>query len=371
MKILSLFKRKPSTDMTFRVSAAALLRSVESSLPFMSVTSSMPVLRMVRLWVDGGVLLVAANNLESSIVCRCANVDADGDVGCVYGAALYKFLKAAGGESDVIVEKHEQCVTFKAGSFTATFPVRPSSEFPTTPSFEPGGSPGDSRELFRALAAATACASRDATRYSINAVRVERADVGCMVVATDGRLLFSTQLPIEVGDVNLPVAFVEALLTSQAALPGTVECLLDDGYFRVSGDFACMSCQVGMDEFPKWKEVIPTEPAIGAFEVDAVTFREALVPFCGAMTSSLTLEALAGVVVLSAVETETEPRLAVNLRVSRLSGEDWTINLDPNLLRLVLGGMDSAGVLEFRGPKSALLIRDPKSVMILMPRAIA
>ena len=176
-----------------------------------------PVLECVRLSCTDGQLRLSATDLDVSLT---ATIEADGDLlPCLVPCdALLRRIKASTDElSTIRLADKGQSLVFIGGPVDHKIHALDPAEFPAIPVTPLGQFVRiDAQELRHALATALVATASEASRYSLNAVRLETDARGSRFVATDGRrLVLCDVVPQDcrfTGEFNLPTPLVNLVV---------------------------------------------------------------------------------------------------------------------------------------------------------------
>jgi len=224
----------------------------------------LPILQCVVLDCATKHARLTCSNLEQTVVATCAyTVESNTEIGSVAIPAkrLLQIADAMSGDSLTIATKAHQ-VRLTSGASQFHLNTLPAEDFPETPvQADAVGFKADAKAFLRAMQAAAAARSQDATRQVLNGVLLEASGKQLTISGTDGKRLHCAMVELE-SELQSPVAsiFPPKLI---AELPRFIspnewlEVVLTDNGIVVSQDgVLCISkCIDGF--FPNVKQVIP------------------------------------------------------------------------------------------------------------------
>ena len=232
-----------------------------------------PVLECVRLSCADGQLSLAATDNEISLT---STIEADGDLRpCLVPCdALFRRVKASKDElSTIRLADNGRSLVFNGGPVDHKIHTLDPADFPAVPN----GPLGlfirfDAERFGSALATALVATAAEASRYSLNAVRLEADAKGTRFVAIDGRRLVVCDLHTEDcrfrGEVNLPKPLANlAVRLIDARSDEPVVLLVRENPDKngepqpadlfVRGPDWMLSSKAAEGTFPKYHDVIP------------------------------------------------------------------------------------------------------------------
>jgi len=182
--------------MRIRVHRQSLLSSLQK-LSHLTKGKTLPLLKDVLLYAEGGDLIVAATDLESTALHRHDEaVESPGQPFAIDRERLARAVDAMGGE-EVIAEVGDGFLNLGEG-MTIRFIPADAPNFPTLPSWEPGSpialpfSP-----VVAALSRAYLFASKEESRSEIASIQLTTEKKKVSVSSTNGRRLWYESLPID------------------------------------------------------------------------------------------------------------------------------------------------------------------------------
>lgn len=101
-------------------------------------------------------------------------------------------------------------------------------------------------------------ASKDKTRFAINAVRIEKTETGALAIATDGRMMAIVPVELEGEDKTAVNLKCEALAVARKEASKNSPCRIElNGAAKISGKHGEQTFPYVDASFPNWAQVIP------------------------------------------------------------------------------------------------------------------
>jgi DNA polymerase-3 subunit beta len=270
-----------------------------------------PILQHVRLLARAGDLTIEGTDLEVAARGRVEGVKVRSEGGCtILGRTFSDFVRD--GESEEVSMRLEGTnLAVVSGRDSGTMPTGDIDEFPTIPHFGEGEIleiPGISWS--RMVGRTSFAAAREAGRYSIHGVLVEVGGEQLRVVATDGRRLAFTFVPLPKGPSDrraaiVPIRGVEQFRRAVEAMAdptAPVSLSLGEREVAMRAESTEVFSRVLEGEFPRYEGVIPKDPP-NAAELDRQVFLQRLrcvANFTSEEARAVQLEFAEGVVRFSA-----------------------------------------------------------------------
>lgn len=191
-----------TTAQRVTVDAAELRKALEFAVWAKCRSSSIPILRMVRIVVADGRLTLSCSDLDNFADAWVAVDEADAAFETtIRPSFLQDALRHHTGPVTIALDRSahgDRQTTIKAGELTAVArELCPASDFPALPD---GGTPIEpfeigSSQLHRAISAVAHCISTEETRYYLNGIYIHPHEDGLRSVATNGHKLAMLDMP--------------------------------------------------------------------------------------------------------------------------------------------------------------------------------
>jgi DNA polymerase-3 subunit beta len=264
---------------------AALADAVNNVSSVVVLRTPTPVLQCVKLSAAGGILTLAATDLEIGLRLGVGEVNVEAEGSALIPADKLKQIVTTCDDPTLTIETSGTQVTIKGASSRFTLNGYDPGEAPTVRDFSDvevdfeieGG-------LFQRLIQRTLfAAAAEHSRYAINGVLIEREGKNLRLVATDGRRLAiargsASKAAGEKGEKKSCIVPTKALnlisrlvRNPETAVRVAVEdnnALICVGDSNVAGESAVLSTNLVEGTFPPFEDVIPRDQdKKGTFEV--------------------------------------------------------------------------------------------------------
>lgn len=242
--------------MKFRADVSLFGHAFAACAAARSNRTAIESLQNVHIKVNDGVATLTATDSENTIIVD-VHVDCDEPGSALLpGDRLTAILRETGAE-ELSLELKDSSLKVKAGSAKYELPTADVDTFPL-----PLPIMGDSVKLdavaFQAALRKTVfAADPNSSRYALGGVRVEKADNGLVLVATDGRRLSKVQLACEGELAECTIPARAALLMQKADLAGEVTLSTDSSSLQLAGEGVTIISRLLEGRFPSWKQVLP------------------------------------------------------------------------------------------------------------------
>ena len=339
--------------------------------------SPKPILRNVKLEVNGDATVLSATDLELGIRYRVSGVTPGQEGRVILPAAHFMSILRESGDETIELEETESGIRIQGASSRFELPSEDPLQFPDVPDF--GNVPARKIKsgAFATMVRRTVFAvASENSRYALHAVRLEFENDRAIMVATDGKRLAlmpgsaTTESPIPEGHALIPPKAVALLQKVLSDPDEDVEIALDqnDVLFRTSKVIIYSRLVEG--RFPRYQDVFPSEAKI--------TIPLIVGEFLGAVRQAriVTSENSKGVdfrfesgqIVMesrSADVGQSEVRLPIGYE-----GETVEITIDPQLLIDALRVLEPTEEVRFDlidGKTAAVLRTDDDFAYVVMP----
>ncbi len=255
------------------VNKRVLVNAVNSAALAVGRRAGLPILRCLKLEVEGGCVTVRATDLAVAVTRYLAGAECDAVNGaCAVGAAkLRAALKAMPGPDVGLELKDGGWLRVESGGASLDLATMDAAKFPPIPG--PGNDwercliPGAT--LARLIEKTAFCASVDEGRVNVNGGYLERAEVGgepgVRMVGTDGHRMAIAEAPCEAA-LPGPMLIPRKALKPLAELAGAERELTlvvkigEHGQgvsFVATGRADTVTVRLVDKEFPDWTQVVP------------------------------------------------------------------------------------------------------------------
>ncbi|MDE2103691.1 MAG: hypothetical protein KGL39_41015, partial [Patescibacteria group bacterium] len=238
-----------------KIETKKLKTALDVLKPVVGRRNTLPVLSAVKIESSGKLLTLTASNLDEyasesvecdeKLVAKCINFD-----------DLYKSF----GADEVSISQNGESISVEFNNDGVKHPTMPVEDFPITPKMDGAKKHGAScRDVGDGIDMVSWCASEDAGRYAIQAVRIESESNALSVVATDGNQLakYETKIIGSKFDLNIPAAFGPRLAESLRREGATLSS--NENWIRVDHESGFYMCKQNDANYPNWRSVIPKE----------------------------------------------------------------------------------------------------------------
>jgi len=356
------------TDLKFRLVREDFADAVAWVARTLPTRPTVPVLAGVLLTGSDDGLTISGFDYEVSAEVRLAAEIASPGTALVSGRLLSEITRALPNKPvDVQVEGTR--VSLTCGSARFSLPTMAVEDYPTLPTLpeETGALPAD---LFaEAISQVAVAAGRDDTLPMLTGIRVEISGESVVLAATDRFRLAVRELTWSAAGPDVEAAvLVPAKTLAEAAKTGTdgAEVHLSlgsgsavgkDGLLGISGDGKRSTTRLLDAEFPKFRQLLPTEhtavASIGVAELTEAIKRVALVADRGAQVRM----EFAGDVLRLSAGADDVGRAEEDVPVD-FAGEPLTIAFNPTYLTDGLGSLHSERVsFGFTTPSRPAVLR--------------
>jgi DNA polymerase-3 subunit beta len=361
-------KKVGLSDLKFRLTRDDFAEAVAWVARTLPTRPTVPVLAGVLLTGSEDGLVISGFNYEVSAEVRVAAEIASPGTVLVSGRLLSEITRAL---PDRPVDFHVDGtrVSLTCGSTRFSLPTMAVEDYPALPSLpaETGRLPAD---LFaEAISQVAVAAGRDDTLPMLTGIRVEISGETIVLAATDRFRLAVRELTWSVVSPDIEVAVLvpaKTLAEAAKAGPDGTEVRLSlgagagvgkDGLLGISGDGKRSTTRLLDAEFPKFRQLLPTEhtavATTGVVELTEAIRRVALVAERGAQ---IRMEFAAGQLRLSAGADDVG-RAEEDLPVE-FAGDPLTIAFNPTYLTDGLGSLHSERVaFGFTTPSRPAVLR--------------
>lgn len=316
--------------------------------------STHPSCSLVRLNAGHGKLTISANNFD--VYSECV-LDAEADDvfdASVSGERLFNAVKASVGELMMLVDDkslHYQCGSIKMRLGISTEPPVEIRQVGETNSVTV-----ESGDLHSALESVIDFVSIEQSRPTLNGVNFV-ADDYLRLVATDGRILSTTEISSECKGINaiVPTATCWMLLK----MGGSITLAFADNTMTAESDAGKIVSALVEGNYPSWKSCMPAKKELHiAITVDREEMLAAL-PFVSSLNTVaggkfIRCEAVNESITVSARSDETEGEQSVTAEVK---GNIAPFCFDAQYMSTMLSAFKSKDV--------TFLMRDPRSPLMI------
>jgi len=243
-----------------------------------------PVLQHFRLRAEAGALTIEATDLEVAVRQRMDAVRIRKDGVCTVLARTLSDFVRDGESEEVSLRLDGTNLAVASGRDSGVLPTGDVDEFPTIPRFGEGEAIEIAGTAWSRMAGRTVfAAAREAGRYAINGVLVEVSGEQLKLVATDGRRLALTFIPLPQAPAGrrtaiVPIRGVEQFRRAVDAMgdpSSPVTLALGEREFAFRAEATEVFSRVLEGEFPRYEGVVPKDPP-NAAEVDRQVFLQRL-----------------------------------------------------------------------------------------------
>ena len=370
--------------MKFTASSADLLQALRTVNGAVPSKSTMPILECILFRRSDDRLLLAATDLEISLVQHADVQFEDGPAGgaattvAVPAKRLIDTLRALPDVPITFVSDEEFGITLETDQGHYEMVGQDGEEYPDLPSFS------DETEitlegalLKRAIKKTSFAVSNDALRPAMMGIYFELGPDGGRAVATDGHRLvklnhesITSEEPIE-----LIVPQKAVSLAERVAGEGTCTISIGGGYAGFDFGDTQLFARMIDESYPNYEAVIPEEHdkelTVNAESMLAAVKRVAL--YSSNMTHQIRLNMRQGEVEISAEDIERSSS-AREIVLCEYDGEEMEIGFNSNYLQEVLGNIDADdAVFHFSSPNRAGVVmpaeqgEDEEILMLIMP----
>lgn len=225
-----------------------------------------PILQCVRIQTEKGKVFLSATDLEVGIICRIEQVEIaeEGDV--VVPAEKVSAIVRETADETLTLEESESTLHILASDSRYTIYGQDSRQYPAVPEFAgkadlevglPHLKEGIQQTLF--------AAARESTRYALNGVLWEISGKKLNLVATDGRRLARSILPVQKaarvpeGKTIVPSKTMALLEKLPADAEASVAVSFTENRIAASCGAVTLSSTLVEGNFPKYEEIIPKD----------------------------------------------------------------------------------------------------------------
>ena len=246
-----------------KVEAGALSTALKFVSGSISRKETVPILRCVRLTVDGARLAVAGTNLDQQAEMGVLAAEPTPGAVCVDGHRLAALVARFKGE--VSIEMDELLLSVRGAGGHGRLPTLPAKDFPAL------GAPEVETELtlprgglLTAVGSVRHAAGDDPHRYYINGVCLQRTDDGIVAIATEGHRM--AVFDLEVGDlpaceeIIIPRAALADLMSAAESADAEVTLTFDRDKLRLAHGPLYFQTKLIDGSFPDWRRVMPRAP---------------------------------------------------------------------------------------------------------------
>jgi DNA polymerase-3 subunit beta len=356
------------TDLKFRLVREDFADAVAWVARTLPTRPTVPVLAGVLLTGSDDGLMISGFDYEVSAEVRLAAEIASPGTVLVSGRLLSDITRALP-DKPVDVQVEGTRVSLTCGSARFSLPTMAVEDYPTLPALPEETGALSSDVFAEAISQVAVAAGRDDTLPMLTGIRVEISGAAVVLAATDRFRLAVRELTWSAAGPDVEAAvLVPAKTLAEAAKTGTdgAEVHLSlgsgstvgkDGLLGISGNGKRSTTRLLDAEFPKFRQLLPTEhtavATIGVAELTEAIKRVALVADRGAQVR---MEFAEGVLRLSAGADDVgraEEDVAVEF-----AGEPLTIAFNPTYLTDGLGSLHSERVLfGFTTPSRPAVLR--------------
>lgn len=370
--------------MKFTASSADLLEALRTVNGAVPSKSTMPILECILFQREDDRLLLAATDLEISLVQHTDVQFEDGPTGgaadtvAVPAKRLIDTLRALPDVPITFVSDDEFAITLETDQGHYEMVGQDGDEYPDLPTFEDefeivvGGA-----LLQRAIKKTSFAVSNDALRPAMMGIYFELRSEEGRAVATDGhRLVKLTHRGITSSEpIDLIIPQKAVSLAQRVADDGTCTISIGGGYAGFDFGNTRLFARMIDESYPNYEAVIPEEHdkelTVNAESMLAAVKRVAL--YSSSMTNQIRLNMRRGEVEVSAEDIERSSK-AREVVLCEYDGEDMEIGFNSNYLQEVLSNIDAEdAVFYFSSPNRAGVVmpaeqdEDEDILMLIMP----
>ena len=237
--------------------------------------ATLPILEHVLLTVDGDAVMLAATNLQASMVVRTVGDSADAGSVCIPYAKLHGIIKATDKQAVVTISTTETKATIKAGRGRFTVGVLPAAEYPEMTGVADAvlSVPVDGAVMLDTLGKVAHAAGRDDVRHYLNGVLLEIGEHGARMVATDGHRLskadagLSSAITADWSGI-VPITALAALKIALSGSDAVLHC--GHGWIAVESDGMLLRLSLVDGRYPDYKRVINEASMKAGVSIDAL-----------------------------------------------------------------------------------------------------
>lgn len=254
------------TGFKVTVSREALRAAVQAVAPAVARSSTLPVLKMLKLEARDGALTLTATNRDEWVAKTIpAEVGGDGGVVLVSADTLSRLLRELPPETIRLALKGDR-LALNCGKVRSTLATLPPDEFPVIDQSGQATVCTLGVASLKKLADRTAFAVSQAdSRPTLNGVLLELRADRLRMVATDGQKLVRADEPVsgtDIGDVIVPPAAFEHV--ARCFADGDVVVSRGESWITFSTDAATVSTRLIEGPFPPYDAAIPKKHKIVA-----------------------------------------------------------------------------------------------------------
>lgn len=168
---------------------------------------------------------------------------------------MSRILKETDSEQ-IIIDPDGSSIEVECNGAKFSLPTSDPNEFPLPNKLSTVAHPIDFSVLKKAINRTVFATDSDSARYALNAIRIESANEGIVVVGTDGRRLAK----VNVGQGNVDGSLIPATAAKLIAgldIEGNVAISSDTNFFMLESPSYTLITRQIEGRFPNWKQVIP------------------------------------------------------------------------------------------------------------------
>lgn len=247
-----------------KIETKKLKAALDVLKPIVGRRNTIPVLSAVKLESSGKLLRITVSNLDEY---ASESVECDEKLAatCINFDSLYRSL----GAEEINLMQSEGSIAIEFGGDEVTLQTMLAEDFPAIPKMEGSKKHGAScRDVGDGIDMVSWSACDDASRYALQAVRIESEAKVLSIVATDGRQLakYETKIIGSKFGLNVPAAFSSRLAESLRREGTSLSS--NKNWIRVDHESGFYMCKQNEANYPNWRNVIPKEKIkLGMFQV--------------------------------------------------------------------------------------------------------
>ena len=313
--------------------------------------TTMPILTNVLLEAEGNAVKLTATNLETTLSTWVeAEVESEGSF-TVPAGFLHECVKTLP-SLPVTLENDENAIYVTCGKATLNIKGTDAADFPPTPTVE-GLHVTLQTEAFKTVLGRTSrAAARELSRPVLTGVQFLSTEYGCKITATDGfQVAMLHDNDGDWGDANLvvPVATLNEVERLLGNLKGTLEIVIgvNKVLYKISGDVPVeVVASLCMDKYPELAGLIPDQEEFNARVSMDTTALARAVRTCSYFAPNITFhgkrtEDMMGKLYLSAREEGNDIHIDIDMKISKMEEDEFTISFNKEYMQRVLDVMVS------------------------------
>jgi len=225
-----------------------------------------PILQCMKIVADKDVVRLCATDMEAGITYTVTQVEVDKAGEAVVPADKFSSIVRESFDEVIELETDENSAHLKGSDSFFTIYTQDPTQYPTVPGFDGNADieVGLDR-LQEAIGQTVFAAAKESTRYALNGILWEVHGKKLSLVATDGRRLAKSTLPLDKasrepeGRIIAPCKTMLLLEKIPARDKATVSLRFVDNHITIACEPVVISSNLVEGNFPKYDDIIPKD----------------------------------------------------------------------------------------------------------------